>query len=277
MTCDIRLFLTDLDGTLLRHDHLTVTPRTRSALTALRDAGVPLCACTGRVLCLLPPAVRELDFDYALTSNGASCVDLHTGETVFSAYIPAEQAERAWALLSRVNCMIEWFVGGDILMDRASYEQWPERVRAWWHREYFGAGKGVVVEDIRDFFAAGAPKLEKISVMDLSPEVGPLAIEPMLAQGDFEVSSSLGNNFEITSIRADKGLGLRRLCDHLGISPEQTIAFGDGGNDVKLLRAAGTGVAMGNALPIVRENADAVTLTNDEDGVAAYLEANLLH
>ena len=273
---DIRLLLTDLDGTLLRSDHLTVSPRTREAFAAAKTRGIRLCACTGRLLCMLPPAVAEMGFDYAITSNGASCNDLRTGERLFSAYIPARNAEAAWELLKQSDCMVEWFVGGDLLMDRHNYGQWERRLRPRWHREYLSTGGGIVVEDIRSFFAQGAPELEKISVFDCPPGMRESVIEPMLALGCFEISTSLGHNFEITDLAADKGQALHSLCAHLGITPAQTVAFGDGGNDDELLEAAGTGVEMANGLDSLKAIADAVTLSNDEDGVADYIERFLL-
>ena len=66
------------------------------------------------------------------------------------------------------------------------------------------------------------------------------------------------------------------LCDHLGIQPAQAIAFGDGGNDVHMLRLAGMGVAMGNASEAVRAYAPYVTLSNEEEGVADFLEKYIL-
>ncbi len=269
---DIRLFLTDLDGTLLKNDHLTVSQRNRDALLALKAKGIPLCACTGRVQCVLPPAIAELEFDYAITSNGASCTNLHTGETVFTAHIPVGRARQAWTLLEPTNCLTEWYVNGEILMDRHNHDQWFDRLRARWHRDYLGAGRGIVVDDIHDFFDQGAPGLEKISIFDCPQGTIESAINPMLALGTFEISTSLGINFEITDISADKGRALNALCAHLGIDPAQSIAFGDAGNDEKFLAAAGISVAMGNGLDKLKQMATAVAPTNEEDGVAVYLE-----
>lgn len=98
----------------------------------------------------------------------------------------------------------------------------------------------------------------------------------MLATGKYEISTSLGINFEITDISANKGNALEKLCAHLRISPEQAIAFGDGSNDVTLLTAAGIGVAMDNATPLVKRRAAAVTDANMQDGVARYLETHVL-
>ena len=93
---------------------------------------------------------------------------------------------------------------------------------------------------------------------------------PMLA-----VTTSIPFNIEINSALSTKGRALESLCALLGVDPAETIAFGDGSNDISLLRAAGCGVAMANAEPAVKAAADRVTRTNDESGVAMVLEEYL--
>ena len=77
---------------------------------------------------------------------------------------------------------------------------------------------------------------------------------------------------EIIPAVINKGQGIFDVCRALGIRPEEVIAFGDAENDIPMLRAAGMGVAMGNATEAVKAAADMVTLTNNEDGIAAALE-----
>lgn len=269
---DIRLFVTDLDGTLLNKDHFTISNRNRAALLELKQRGVALCACTGRVRCVLPPLIDEIGFDYAITSNGASCIDLHTGEHIFTAYMPVERARRAWDVIRPYDPLTEWFVNDEILMDRVNHAQWEARMRAPWHRVHLAAGKGIVVDDIHQYFDQGAPALEKISVFDCPKDFLEGVVEPLRATGEYEISTSLGINYEITDISADKGIALKTLCAHMRIDESESIAFGDGGNDRELIRAAGVSVAMGNALDSLKALADCVTLCNDEDGVAAALE-----
>ena len=84
-------------------------------------------------------------------------------------------------------------------------------------------------------------------------------------------ASSLPCNVEITHAGADKGAGLTWLCNYLGISPKDTIAFGDSSNDIAMLRAAGDGVAMANAFPECLAAADHVTASCQDSGVARYL------
>ena len=90
------------------------------------------------------------------------------------------------------------------------------------------------------------------------------------------MTSSVPNNIEVNIRAANKGNALRILCNHLGIDLSQTMAFGDGGNDITMLRCAGTGVAMANACREAKEAADDVTADNEKDGVAVYLEKHVL-
>ena len=77
---------------------------------------------------------------------------------------------------------------------------------------------------------------------------------------------------EIISKKISKGQGIRQVCEYIGIRPEEVIAFGDAENDISMIQVAGMGIAMGNAEPAVKEVADRITLTNNEDGIAVALE-----
>ena len=94
--------------------------------------------------------------------------------------------------------------------------------------------------------------------------------------GDLNLTSSCANNIEINSRLAAKGEAMAALCRTLGFGPENAMCFGDGTNDISMLRLAGVGVAMENAEPCVKEAADVVTASCDEDGVAQMIERTLL-
>ena len=80
------------------------------------------------------------------------------------------------------------------------------------------------------------------------------------------------NNIEINNINANKGNAIWMLADYLGVPRENTVSFGDALNDLSMIKAAGTGVAMANACDEIKEAADFITLSNDEDGVAYGIE-----
>lgn len=94
-------------------------------------------------------------------------------------------------------------------------------------------------------------------------------------QKDLTLVSSADHNFELASRNASKGQALKRLAQKLGIPMAETAAVGDSLNDYSMLQAAGKGIAMGNAREDIKEIADAVTLTNDQNGVA-HMIRNLL-
>ena len=94
---------------------------------------------------------------------------------------------------------------------------------------------------------------------------------------DIIVASSVIDNVEINEIHANKGEALCALADHLGVSREATLDFGDGLNDLTMIKYAGVGVAMGNAQQPVKDAADVITLSNDEDGLVPIIEKYILH
>ena len=98
---------------------------------------------------------------------------------------------------------------------------------------------------------------ERARQLELVPQLFPELI----------ASSSLRNNIEINSARAGKGNALRALCEKLGLDASESVAFGDGLNDADMLRAAGRGCAMQNAVPTVKEAADVIVENNNEAGV----------
>ena len=87
----------------------------------------------------------------------------------------------------------------------------------------------------------------------------------------YAISSSLPINIEINAPDATKGQALSFLTSYLKLKREDTIAFGDGTNDISMIRQAGLGVAMGNSAPEVLDAADEITDTNDQDGIAKVL------
>lgn len=89
---------------------------------------------------------------------------------------------------------------------------------------------------------------------------------------ELAVTSSLANNIEINAKNANKGQALRFLCTHLGMEVSESMAFGDGSNDLSMIEASGIGVAMANADSILLAAADYITDSNDRDGVAKAID-----
>ena len=125
------------------------------------------------------------------------------------------------------------------------------------------------VPELKSFLRQRCLDVQKIQLFTPDSE---LRIELMMSLPErFDnlcVSSSISTNVEINQIHANKGEALLALAEHLGISRESTMAFGDGLNDLSMLREAGIGVAMSNACNEAKQLSDWVSLSCDEDGVA---------
>ena len=128
------------------------------------------------------------------------------------------------------------------------------------------------LDDLRKYIEEHPLGIEKISVFFDDMEDRETARQELIEKNIASVSSSLGNNIEINQIGCDKGDGLLHLAEQIGLSMDEVMACGDAGNDTMMIKAVGTGVVMENGQPDLKEIADFVTKTNNEDGVAYAIE-----
>lgn len=277
MGLDVGLVASDLDGTLLQPplrrrvaagddgavDLGSITDRTRAVLDRLRGDGVEVVAVTGR-----PPRwVHAIDIGpgLAICSNGALVVDLQTEEVVveraMAPDIAAECVRRLRALHPDGIFAVEFADGVGI------EQAWAETIPRALAGEHVGPAEELVVRPAAKVLMK-VPGTSGDAYIDAATEaVGDIAV--VTASGGLQL-------VEVSAPGVDKATTLALLCDERGIPPERVVAFGDARNDLPMLAWAGTGVAMADAHPSVIEAADAVTGTNAEDGVAAWLEQNVL-
>lgn len=268
------LFL-DMDGTVLRSDK-TVSKRTREMLQAAQAEGVKLVVATGRTLKIAPPIIYELNFDYAIISNGASIFDLKTGERVYHRGFNPEYARVLYDLIKDECDFIEFFADGEILLSKRSYDMIKTREIPSWHKKYFSENKTPVWESDEAYIAAGVPGLEKVGLVRYDGAILNRIRPKILETGLFNVTGSIKRSMEINDNTCSKGVAIAELCRRMGIDIARAAAIGDSTNDLTMLRAAGCGVAMGNASEEIKEAADYITASNDEDGVARFIEEKVL-
>ena len=271
---DILFF--DLDGTLLGPDHFSLSPGNRRALLAAKAAGVKLAFATGRCRCILPESALAVGFDYAVTSNGAVIDDLAAGRELYRFAFDPALARIACPIVERCTDFYELFADGEILLTRACSARVPVRPLPPWHRKHLERGISPVTGSLKEYLAAGAPRLEKINVVETDHASIARIDAELRPMGLFALSSGIGNGYEVAPAGCTKGAGIRWLCARLGVDIARSAALGDSGNDIEMLRAAGCGVAMGNADATVKAAADLVTDDYDRDGVARFIEARVL-
>lgn len=272
----MKIIALDLDGTLLTYDK-RLTEKTKDVLMAASEQGHWIVPATGRALKAIPEAVLSLPFlRYVISINGASVSDQLTGEKLYSANIPTKIALELMEYAKQFDCMYDCYWQDTGWCNRT----FLDRI---WH---YHTDEEVVrlilnsrqpVDDLEQMISKQAESVQKVQLCFRDLEERKAAKHGIEAHfPEIVATSSFQNNLELNWITADKGKGLLHLAGHLGLDASDTIAFGDSSNDLSMLRAAGTGVAMGNASEEVKSVCDAVTLTNDQDGVASYLEQHLL-
>lgn len=273
MKKDIRIIGLDLDGTVF-NSNTEIAPRTLRALQSALDAGIHVLPATGRQLSGLPHEFTSLPgVRYALTVNGARIVDLTTGETLHSDSFTLETALSILDDCHNFDGIVHTCIHNDAYMEAPDYSvlegQYPAPMV-----EYMRKTR-LPVPDLRPFILQSKHPVDKFSMIFPSIEERERAYKHFLSRTDCTTTSSMPFNIEINTSTANKGSGLLMLAEKLGYTAGQVMAMGDGTNDIPMLRAAGHGVAMGNASPQVKAAAASVTLSNDDDGVALAIEAIL--
>lgn len=265
---EIKLILLDLDGTLLTTDK-KISAANYAVLEQAAAKGIDIVPCTGRFFIGMPEEVRSLPFlRYAITINGAEIYDVKEEKALHTALISPEKAEEVFSMMDTLPVIYDCFQDGWGWMDQIFYDMTDlygmGEVRPEWIRKM-----RTPVEDFRGMVRSRNRGIQKTQMFLRDMELrARLLAELPLRFPELSVTTSLVNNIEINSGDAHKGAALLELCRQLNIDPSETMAFGDGLNDVTMMKAAGIGVAMGNADQKVKDAADFITDTNDNDGVA---------
>lgn len=259
----IDLIALDLDGTLLdSKEH--ISPANRQAIRAALEAGVRIVLVTGRGVDTPIRISRELNLNLpVICCHGALTKDFGANKTLGHIPVPLQYAKT----------MIEYGEHHDLSIAIYSEEMF---YRLEGSKLYMDDMTGPAWREVKTFGEVlhTAPTfirfLGKESVEAMRREFGDLPLHFKYETWNDFVECA------ITSREASKQHALARLCADFQIEAKSVLAIGDSRNDVPMLRWAGTGVAMGNALPEVREAVRYVTGTNEEDGVAAAIKRFVL-
>ena len=261
-----RIIALDLDGTLTNHDKV-VTPRTRQALIQAQDDGTVIVLASGRPTYGIVPVAECLEMEkrggYILSYNGGNIVNAKTGEKLFSQVLPDHVIPQLYEYAKEHGHALLGYAGNEIIteMPDDAYVKEESRINKMNIRK---------VENLLDAVEPHPTKLlmtgDPADMLKAEEELVNLLGEKM------DIFRSAPFFLELVPKGIDKAQSLLRLLDKINLTPADMIAFGDGYNDLSMLKLAGMGVAMENAAPEVRAEADYVTLSNEEDGVAAALD-----
>lgn len=260
----------DLDGTILNQQK-KLSPENEAAVKACIKKGIHVVPATGRMQAAIPEEIMRIPgIRYGIVANGAEIRDFAQDRRLDYRTIDWETAYDILSFLSGYPVAYDPFIEG-----RGKTEK-----RFLHHLEAFGIPavmKDVVfstrdiVENELEYLKAAKTGVEKINVFTADRSLRKMLWEKLSDWEDIVVTSSLDYNLEINAKEATKGKALFRLAKALGIAREQTMSFGDGSNDLSMIESAGIGIAMENGIDMVKEKADYITLSNDQNGVAAAI------
>jgi Cof subfamily protein (haloacid dehalogenase superfamily) len=262
---DVDLLACDLDRTLIAED-VVLRPRTRRALRAALAAGIRVLVVTGRMFQSVRPYVLEAGIeDPVVCYQGAVVADPRTGEFLRHEPIPLELAREAVAAIEAEGFQLNVYVDDELYVARAT----PDAER-------YAGFQNLELHEVGDVLAwLERPPTKLVSIGDPDALDG-LEERMKRAFGDrLFIARSLPYFLEFAQAGVTKGTGLRFAVEHLGLSLERTVGFGDGENDVELLETAGYGVAVETAHPRLHAVADAFCPPAEEEGVAQVIEAYL--
>lgn len=269
----VKLIMTDLDGTLFKNDHESISERNVNALKLAQENGIKICIATGRTKSLIFDAIQQVPFaDYIITSNGAVTYDAKTDKVITSQLLSAEKSKKVFEIINSHSLTHEIYFEGECFLDGYSASLYNYgNISA--HYLKVLKDKANVVPDLSEYI--GDRGVEKINIMHITGEELYEVKNALSDIGDIYVTSSIPENLEMNNFNSNKGYALSALCKILNISENEVMAFGDSGNDCEMLSQAGYSFATANAWEQAKKVAKAVTLSNEDDGVAVQIEKYL--
>lgn len=272
----IKIIALDLDGTLLNSQKI-LTERNRLALEKASKKGIHIVPTTGRFFDGMPEAVKRLPFiRYAITINGAEVYDRETKTAIARTDIPFDLAIKIFTFLDNYDVIYDCYLDGFGRMTAAHYNK----------AEQFLPDPIIVnlvhklrlpVPDLKKYAKEIGHPIQKITSFNNNDIVREQLRSDLKATfPEILAVSSSRLNIEINIKDANKGNGIKTLAEHLGLTLKNCVVFGDASNDTTMFEMAGTRVAMGNAIPEIKALATHITKTNDEDGVADFIEKYIL-
>ena len=277
---DIKLVALDLDGTLFDNSS-RISERNLTAIRSITDKGIHVVISTGRPFEGIPfDQIKGTGINYAITANGSGIYEISTGKCLYENAMDEELVTPILNFLLTRDIHMDAFIGGKGYTPVQCVETAQKLTVPSSIKNYIITTR-TRLDNILQFIHENQLKVKKMTLNFYPAADGTLidreTVRKFLVSNPSITTVCGGyNNLEFTRADANKGVGLRKLAEILGVNPDATMAIGDTENDLAIIEAAGIGVAMGNATDAVKARADYVTTTNTKDGVAAAIEHFIL-
>ncbi len=272
----IKLIVTDLDGSFLNSNHVTIPQENIEAFKKAHEMGIKVAVASGRTKILTDYLMEQLPFlDYLITSNGAVTYDLKASKMISAKLMDNREAIKIFDILDEYKLLYEIYFQGDCFMNSQSYAMFNGKNVA---PHIYALLKNFIKEVPANRQHIGNNGIEKLNILTISAE-NRIEIEKQVSTlGEFSFASSFpmqkgrDGNLEMTHIDANKGFAVKSIADSMGITADEVMCFGDGENDCPMLKYAGYSFAMANGNEQARSTAKYIADTNDNGGVAKTIK-----
>lgn len=271
---DQKILFLDLDGTLL-NDRKEITPGNREAINEALSQGHRIVVTSGRPLKSSLAQARRLGLAgsgcYVIAYNGAVVYDCSGGRDVFRRTLEQDILYAVFDEAKRRGMYVQTYDREDVVFEEGGNEENAKRYCAAIGLDYR------IIRNVRTDLAAPPVKALLIDYQDPAPlsEMAQWIRARMAGRADCFSSSPYF--LEVVAAGMNKGAAVAELCKRLNVSLENSIAAGDEANDISMIRAAGVGVAMANAIPAAKEAANYITRRdNNHDGIEEVIRKFLL-
>ncbi|MDO4595199.1 MAG: Cof-type HAD-IIB family hydrolase [Tissierellia bacterium] len=252
---DIKIIFFDVDGTLIDVNKEKISEKTLFALKKLKQKGIKICIATGRSPIMIPK-FKDLEFDIFLTFNGSYC--FNDREDIYRNPLEKEDVKK--------------------ILDNAKIINRPVSIAT--NKEIVANGTEETLEKYFSFAKAKVNVSDKFDQILKDKDIFQVMMACDIEQREHVLKDTLESeitawwDYAVDIIPKDggKGKSVNAILDYYGFSKNQSMAFGDGENDITMLEAVGHGIAMGNAKEKIKNIADDICKSVDEDGIYYYLK-----
>lgn len=262
----IKAIFIDIDGTL-RDSNKNLSRNTIEMIRRVSQKGILVVLCSGRPRKYTEDLSREcFASKYIITSNGANIYDYEQDKILYVNKMNKEAVIELYKIANPEGVRFIMNAGESRVVNKLKYPDQEQKLEG--SIEDFVHNNDVVQCTIADSdfdkIKNLIPKIEKVENVEIKNRHKSLL--------DIRFKKAETVFCDVANINSNKGIGVKKLLEILGIKKEETIAIGDDNNDLSMFEQVGYKVAMGNAIDSVKEKADEITLSNDEEGVAVYLQ-----
>ena len=264
-----KLIAVDMDGTLL-DEKKEISQRCQNAIFRLKEKGKKIVIATGRPLNGIMHYLEILNLldenDYVITFNGALVQSTKLKQIIFNKPLSLGAYKELYVISQKLGVNIHALTEKSILTPK--------------NNPFTEFGSSInripIIESSVDDIDAST-NIVKVMFIDEPEKLDAIIpLIPSWIEDKYMILRSTPNFLEFLEKSVNKGSGVSAIAEHLGIKREEVICVGDAGNDLHMIRYAGLGVAMGNATEEIKSEADYITYSNEEDGVAHVIEKFML-